>query len=47
MGPTKTHASRDVALDPVGVEVLNRRWAHMIDLLRSDSVADSAGSLMS
>ena len=31
VGPTKTHASRDVALDPVGVEVLNRRWADMID----------------
>ena len=32
MGSTKTHASRDVALDPVGVEVLNGRWAYMIDL---------------
>ena len=38
MGSTKTHASRDVALDPVGVEVLNRRWAYMIDLsIRSQS----------
>ena len=24
VGPTKTHASRDVALDPVGMDVLNR-----------------------
>ena len=32
MGPTKTHASRDVALDPVGVEVLNRRWARMLEV---------------
>ena len=32
MGSTKTHSSRDVALDPIGVEVLKRRWAHMVDL---------------
>ena len=32
MGSTKTHASRDVALDPIGVEVLKRRWDHMVDL---------------
>jgi integrase len=27
VGPTKTHAVRVVALDPVAVEALNRRWA--------------------
>ncbi len=42
VGPTKTHASRDVALDPVGIEVLKRRWAYMIDLSDRDSVADGA-----
>ena len=31
-GPTKTHASRDIALDPLCVEVLKRRWAYMVDL---------------
>jgi integrase len=31
-GPTKTHASRGLALDPLGVEVLRRRWAEMTDL---------------
>jgi integrase len=43
VGPTKTRASRDVALDPIGVEVLNRRWAHMVALsarTRSPMVPD-------
>ena len=31
MGSTKTHVSRDVALDPIGVEVLTRRWNRMVD----------------
>ena len=31
-GPTKTHAARELALDPIGVEVLKRRWAYMTDL---------------
>jgi integrase len=31
-GPTKTHASRDLALDPIGVEVLRRRRAYMVQL---------------
>jgi integrase len=31
-GPTKTHASREIALDPLGVEVLRRRWAYAADL---------------
>jgi integrase len=31
-GPTKTHAARDIALDPLGVEVLKRRWSHMVEL---------------
>ncbi len=31
-GPTKTHASRELALDPIGVEVLKRRWACMVQL---------------
>jgi len=31
-GPTKTHASRELALDPIGVEVLKRRWAYMVQL---------------
>lgn len=31
-GPTKTHASRDIALDKVGVEVLQHRWAYMAEL---------------
>jgi integrase len=31
-GPTKTHQSRDLAIDPICVEVLQRRWAHMVDL---------------
>jgi integrase len=32
IGPTKTHAARDIALDPIAVEVLKRRWAYMVDL---------------
>ena len=32
VGPTKTRASRDVALDPVGVEVLRRRREFMDEL---------------
>ena len=32
VGPTKTQASRDVALDPLGIDALQRRWAHMLDL---------------
>lgn len=31
-GPTKTHQSRDIALDPVCVEILKQRWAYMVDL---------------
>ncbi|HEX3840814.1 MAG TPA: site-specific integrase [Acidimicrobiales bacterium] len=31
-GPTKTHQARDLALDPVCLEVLQRRWAYMVDL---------------
>ncbi len=31
-GPTKTHASRELALDPIGIEVLKRRQAYMIRL---------------
>lgn len=31
-GPTKTHASRGLALDPLGVEVLRRRWDYMTEL---------------
>ncbi|HVB92121.1 MAG TPA: tyrosine-type recombinase/integrase [Acidimicrobiales bacterium] len=31
-GPTKTHASRGLALDPLGVEVLRRQWDYMADL---------------
>ncbi len=31
-GPTKTHQARDIALDPICVEVLKRRWAYMVDL---------------
>lgn len=31
-GPTKTHAVRDLALDPIAVGVLQRRWAYMVDL---------------
>lgn len=31
-GPTKTHAARDLALDPIGVAVLERRRAYMEDL---------------
>jgi integrase len=43
VGPTKTRASRDVAIDPIGVEVLNSRWARMVDLsarTRSQMVPD-------
>jgi integrase len=37
-GPTKTHASRQIALDPICVEALRRRWAYMADLAeRADS----------
>jgi len=37
-GPTKTHQARDIALDPICVEVLRRRWAYMVDLSdRADS----------
>jgi integrase len=37
-GPTKTHASRQIALDPICVEVLWRRWGYMYDLAeRADS----------
>jgi len=32
MGPTKSRASRDLALDPIGVKLLNSRWAYMADL---------------
>jgi integrase len=42
-GLTKTHASREIAVGPIGVEVLKRRWAYMVDLsARADSplVAD-------
>ncbi len=31
-GPTKTHASRQIALDPICVEVLWQRWGYMYDL---------------
>ncbi|HVB90537.1 MAG TPA: tyrosine-type recombinase/integrase [Acidimicrobiales bacterium] len=31
-GPTKTHQIRDIALDPVCVEILKRRWAYMVGL---------------
>jgi len=31
-GPTKTHAARELALDPVAVEVLRRRHADMVSL---------------
>ena len=37
-GPTKTHAARELALDPVAVEVLKRRWSYVRDLSeRADS----------
>jgi len=42
-GLTKTHAARELALDPVAVEVLKRRWAYVGDLSRradSPLVAD-------
>jgi integrase len=39
IGPTKTHANRELALDPIGVEVLARRQAFMFRLSR---LADSA-----
>ena len=32
IGPTKTRASRDISLDPVGAEVLRRRWASIVEL---------------
>jgi integrase len=38
IGPTKTHASRDLALDPVGVRVLEFRWAYATELAE---IADS------
>jgi integrase len=31
-GPTKTHASRQIALDSICVEVFRRRWDYMVDL---------------
>ena len=31
-GPTKTHASRDLALDPICIEVLERHWSYMVEL---------------
>jgi integrase len=31
-GPTKTHAVREIAVDPVCVEVLKQRWTFMLDL---------------
>ena len=31
IGPTKNRASRDLAVDQVGMDVLARRWAHMVD----------------
>jgi len=40
IGPTKTHAARDVALDGIGVGVLKDRWANMQDL------SERAGSPM-
>jgi integrase len=37
-GPTKTHQARVLALDPICVEVLKRRWAYMQDLaIRAES----------
>jgi integrase len=42
-GPTKTHQSRDIALDPICVEVLKRRWSYAVDLAaqaESELVAD-------
>jgi integrase len=42
-GLTKTHAARELALDERGVEVLQQRWAEMVDLsIRAESplVAD-------
>jgi integrase len=42
-GDTKTHARRELALDEVGVTVLQDRWQHMTDLselARSPLVAD-------
>ena len=45
VGPTKTRASRDVALDPVGVEVLRRRWAFMTELVSSSRIAVGARSI--
>jgi integrase len=38
IGPTKTHASRDLALDPVCVRVLEFRWAYAAELAE---IADS------
>ncbi len=32
IGPTKTHASRDVALDPTAVDLLKKRRAFMVEL---------------
>lgn len=37
-GPTKTHQSREIALDSIALEVLRRRWAYMEDLaIRAES----------
>jgi hypothetical protein len=38
IGPTKTHASRELALDPVCVRVLKLRWAYGAELAE---IADS------
>jgi integrase len=41
IGPTKTHASRELALDPVCVRVLKFRWAYAVELAESaDSPLD-------
>jgi len=40
-GPTKTHASREVALDPVAIEVLNRRWIDVIDASNRDQLPEA------
>ena len=31
-GNTKSHRTRTLALDPIGVEVLRRHWTYMVDL---------------
>ena len=38
IGPTKTHAARDIALDPIAVDVLKRRFDFIVELSqRADS----------